>query len=236
MLSIITPVLNGSKYIEETILSVRKLGIPYEHIVVDGGSTDTTVQIVEKFDKVRLVFQSEKTGMYGAIQQGFIEANGQFIAYVNSDDVIVSEGYEAMYNLILEKGVDFVYSNAIEYYPTENNRVLVKARLFAKYFLRQGYMPFVQPSSIYKKHEFMRIGGFNFKDFRISGDLDLFQRMAFDKEIRFCRLNVVSSIFLKHGNSLGDRSARVSVAERDRLRNHNHTIFNRLLFRLMRYF
>ena len=40
MLSIITPVLNGSRYIENTILSIKELKIPYEHIIVDGGSTD----------------------------------------------------------------------------------------------------------------------------------------------------------------------------------------------------
>ena len=48
MISIITPVLNSSKFIQSNIESIEKLSIPYEHIIVDGGSTDGTIEIINK--------------------------------------------------------------------------------------------------------------------------------------------------------------------------------------------
>ena len=235
MLSIITPVLNGADYIEETIKSIQKLCIPYEHIVVDGGSSDATIEIVRRFDNVKLVFQSKQAGMYAAIQQGIEESQGEFVTYVNCDDLIVKEGYEAMYITAINEDIDFVYSDSEEFYPNLNKRVLVRARLFAKYFLRKGYMPFVQPSSIYKRQLIMRIGGFNFEEFKISGDLDLFQRLAFDRTVSFCRINVLSSVFLKHGNSLGDRNSSIAITERASLRNYRMTFLSRILFYLLKY-
>jgi len=71
MLSIVTPVLNGIKFIQNNIESIQKLSINYEHIIVDGGSTDGTVELVSKYPHIKLLHQNDKTGMYGAIHQGF---------------------------------------------------------------------------------------------------------------------------------------------------------------------
>ena len=67
MISIVTPVLNGEKYIKYNIESIKKLTIPYEHIVVDGGSTDQTLNIVKKYSNIQILHQRENSGMYGAI-------------------------------------------------------------------------------------------------------------------------------------------------------------------------
>ena len=50
MLSIITPVLNGEKFIEKNIISIQELSIPFEHIIVDGGSTDGTIDILKNLN------------------------------------------------------------------------------------------------------------------------------------------------------------------------------------------
>ena len=59
MLSIITPVLNGEKFIEKNIISIQELSIPFEHIIVDGGSTDGTIDILKKFKHISVVNQKD---------------------------------------------------------------------------------------------------------------------------------------------------------------------------------
>ena len=72
MLSIITPVLNGEKFIEKNIISIQELSIPFEHIIVDAGSTDGTIDILKKFKHISVVNQKRLTGMYGAIDLGLL--------------------------------------------------------------------------------------------------------------------------------------------------------------------
>ena len=90
-ITIITPSLNQGKYIEETMLSVLSQGYPFlEYIIADGGSTDGTLAILEKYaDKVRWFSKKDK-GQAEAINRGIEMATGEIIAYLNSDDILFS--------------------------------------------------------------------------------------------------------------------------------------------------
>lgn len=88
--SIITPVYNGAEYLEECILSIKnQLYRNYEHIIVDGGSTDGTLDILRKYEGAYpMRWISEKdNGMYDAICKGFRMADGDYCAWLNSDDI-----------------------------------------------------------------------------------------------------------------------------------------------------
>jgi len=202
MLSIITPNLNNAKYLEDNILSIQKLSIPFEHIIVDGGSTDGSLEVIAKYPHVKLLQQTAKTGMYGAISQGFNEAQGEYLAWVNADDRVVPEGFKAMYDV--SNNYDVIYSDGNYYYTSDNHLEFGKGRRFGKFFLKHGLIPAIQPSIIFSKKLYNKIGGFNYNNFRICGDLDLFVKMARNVEAKFKYIPKISTTFMKRGDSLGD--------------------------------
>ena len=86
-ISIITPSFNQGRWIEETIRSVASQDYPhFEHIIVDGGSTDETAAIVARYPHVRFI-QEPDFGQAHAINKGILASTGQIIAYINSDDL-----------------------------------------------------------------------------------------------------------------------------------------------------
>jgi glycosyltransferase involved in cell wall biosynthesis len=89
VVSIITPSYNQAAFIEQTILSVCQQDYPHiEHIIVDGGSSDETVRVLQKYDSLKhLVWVSEPdTGQAHAINKGFQRATGDIICWLNTDD------------------------------------------------------------------------------------------------------------------------------------------------------
>jgi glycosyltransferase involved in cell wall biosynthesis len=85
-ISIITPSLNQAGFIEETILSVMNQDYKdFEHIVIDGGSNDGTVEILKKYPHLKWISEKDK-GQSDAINKGFRMAAGDVLAWLNSDD------------------------------------------------------------------------------------------------------------------------------------------------------
>ena len=236
MISIITPTLNSAKFLEINIKSIAALEIPYEHIIVDGGSKDGTLDIVNKYKHVILIHQKENTGMYGAIHLGFKIAKGKYITWVNSDDLILYKGFESMFNEINMNKIDLVYSNAY-FINLDGERIKnIKGRNLAKFFLRKGIFPFAQPASIYTKEIYNKVGGLDFYKFKIAGDLDLFYKFASLKGVKFLKCDVYSIEFLKYGESLGDINTDLGNLERNRSSIPRPNYIVRLLYRLVKFF
>ncbi len=235
MLSIITPNLNNGKYLEDNILSIQKLTIPFEHVIVDGGSTDNSLEIISKYPHIKLLHQTENTGMYGAIDQGFKESSGEFLAWVNADDRIIPTGYEQLYTEILNGKSDFIYSDGNYHFTKDNHIEFGKGRRFGKFFLTHGCIPAIQPSIIFSKDLYLQVGGFDYKNFKICGDLDLFVKMAKIKDSIFKYFPVQTVIFTKRGDSLGDLNTDRYLKE---IQNNNlptPNILVRMLFFVCKY-
>ena len=95
-ISIITPTLNQAAFIEQTISSVLGQGYPdLEYIIIDGGSTDGTVDLIRKHERHLAYWVSEKdAGQSNAINKGLKRATGDIIAYMNSDDYYLDGAFE----------------------------------------------------------------------------------------------------------------------------------------------
>ena len=114
LFSIITVVYNGEKYLEKTIESVIKQKFKnFEYIVIDGGSTDNSVKIIEKFEKKIDYWVSEKDkGIYDAFNKGMRVSKGKFIGFINSDDIYKKNALKIISNYI-EKNqqADFIFGS-----------------------------------------------------------------------------------------------------------------------------
>jgi len=92
LVSIITPCLNRAQFIEKAIQSVLNQNYPnIEHIIVDGGSTDGTLDILKKYSHLRVIVEEDQEGVYGALNKGIKIAQGAIIGQLNSDDYYQSD-------------------------------------------------------------------------------------------------------------------------------------------------
>jgi glycosyltransferase involved in cell wall biosynthesis len=92
-LSVITPALDQVRYIGETLDSVARLPVDHEHIVIDGGSTDGTVELLRERDDPRFIWISEPDrGQTDAVNKGLRRARGDYVGWINADDAYVVDG------------------------------------------------------------------------------------------------------------------------------------------------
>ncbi len=107
LISVITPALNAAAHIETAILSVLQQDYPrFEHIVVDGGSQDATVGILQRYPHVRYISEPDQ-GQADAMNKGFARSRGDAIVYCNSDDHFLPGAFHAVAPL-LARGAVFV--------------------------------------------------------------------------------------------------------------------------------
>ena len=102
LVSIITVTLNSEKYLEETLKSIKnQKNKDYEVIIIDGESIDTTIEIIKRYkDLINFCLIEKDSGIYDAFNKGLKYANGKYIVFVNSDDVLTPEALELLSNMI----------------------------------------------------------------------------------------------------------------------------------------
>lgn len=179
LVSIITPVYNGAKTLEQTIKSVIFQNYaPIEFFVMDGGSTDGTQEIIRKYASQITFWRSEKDdGMYEAINKGLKMASGDILAYLNADDLYYPETISTIVrhfesnprSMIIYGNWNFIDSDGNFLYsyrcPSFNwSRFAV---------LDWSYIP--QPTTFWRKEVHEKIGFFD-PEFKMAGDFDFFIR------------------------------------------------------------
>lgn len=118
LVSIVTPSYNGGHFIEETILSIKNQTYPrIEHIIVDGGSTDNTLDIIKKYEgtyNMKWVSEPDK-GQSDAINKGWKMAGGEILAYLNADDTYMPWAVETAVRFFSENpDIGMVYGDCNE--------------------------------------------------------------------------------------------------------------------------
>lgn len=113
-ISIVTPSYNQAEFLERTIFSVLNQNYPkLEYIIIDGGSTDGSVEIIKKYDKYLTFWVSEKdNGQADAIRKGFARATGEILAWINSDDTYLPGTFLKVAKAFIKNPkVDLIFGN-----------------------------------------------------------------------------------------------------------------------------
>jgi glycosyltransferase involved in cell wall biosynthesis len=183
-ISIVTPSFNQGQFLERTILSVLNQDYPnLEYMIMDGGSTDGSVEIIKKYEKYLAYWVSEKDGGQGdAICKGFQRSTGQILAFFNSDDVYLPGTLLRVGRVFRETPkVGVVYGN--KYIIDENDRIIGERRLtpfvphLSKFGMLYGGFGIYQPAAFWTKTLYDRVGGVD-ASFEFAMDTDLILRLA----------------------------------------------------------
>ena len=178
-ISIITVVFNNRSSIERAIKSV--LGQTYgniEYIVIDGASTDGTLEVINRYsDKIDVSVSEKDYGVYHAMNKGIENASGDIIGFLHSDDVFANNDILSdIAKSFEEHDIDLLYGN-LEYLRKKQDIVFRywKAGKFEKSMLTYGWMP-PHPTVYLKNEIFKKVGVFD-TNYKISGDYDLMLRI-----------------------------------------------------------
>ncbi len=182
-ISIVTPSYNQGQFIERTILSVINQNYPnLEYIVIDGGSTDNTVDIIKKYeDKITYWVSEKDEGQTDAINKGMQKATGDIICWINSDDVLLPRSLSFIDNYFREnKDVELVNGSVIEINKDDKCLKIIYG-IFSKWFAQRGCYNILQPSMVWR-YSIMEKIGYLSKDYHACMDLEFLIR-AYENNI-----------------------------------------------------
>jgi glycosyltransferase involved in cell wall biosynthesis len=177
-ITIITVSYNSSATIYDTLCSVvSQTHKDIEHLIIDGGSKDETIKIVESFRHPGLIMSSEPDkGIYDAMNKGLSRANGEIIGFLNSDDFYAdSTALEKIASAFEDESVEACFGDLV--YITQDNRREVrywKSKPYVAKDFEKGWAP-AHPTFYVRKSTFLRFGGFDLS-FKLAADFDLMMR------------------------------------------------------------
>jgi glycosyltransferase involved in cell wall biosynthesis len=197
--SIITVVLNGEKFLRETIESVKNQSFKdYEYIIIDGGSTDKTLDIIKEYSEHIDFWISEKDlGLYDAFNKGILMAKGKYIGIINSDDVYTVNALEIINEYFSNNPkIDFVFGSVKKHWG------ILHGYRPKKIYYSWGFYSSHSTGFFIKKESANKVGLYDLR-YKYHADYDFFFRMIVKNRLKgiATRKDEVTGVFRRGGFS-----------------------------------
>jgi glycosyltransferase involved in cell wall biosynthesis len=214
-ISIITVVYNAVETLEKSILSVISQGYSnIEYIIIDGGSTDGTIEIIEKYKSKISYFISEKDcGLYDAMNKGIKASSGEIIGILNADDTFFSSD-------TIQKIVEFhllnyeMEASIGDVIHHDNDGKIIRyysSKQWNPSKLKYGFMP-PHPSLFMKKELFEKLGLYSL-NFSIGADYDLIVRYFLKNQIKWKYHGIITTKMLTGGLSTSGIESYMKISK-----------------------
>jgi glycosyltransferase involved in cell wall biosynthesis len=214
LISVITVCYNSSLTIDRAVVSVLTQDWPsVEHIVIDGGSTDGTVAILERHRACLAAMVSEPDkGIYDAMNKGLDCATGDIVCFLNSDDYYASPKVLSRVAVRMrDEGLDALMGDVALFHPSKPGRVVRRYRSgrFSPKKLAWGWMP-AHPALFLRREVIQRVGRFK-TNYRIAGDFDFIIRTFHGQKMHYCHLSEVLVHMQSGGASTAGLRAKIRL-------------------------
>lgn len=235
-ISIVTPTFNSERFLEATILSVLKQSASkVEYIIIDGGSTDGTLEIIRKYEKHLAFWVSEPDGgMYDAVNKGFAHTTGDILCWINSDDTLLPGALEVVRNTFARhQDLNWIHGRTL--YTDENDRQVQQGPLylFHQRDIRNGYhglcTHYVQQHCCFWRAALWRSAGPIRLNLKYAGDYWLWTQFARDASL--ISIDFPVATFRRHRNQLHKQGKNY---RREVLECYNGSIMPTLFRRCLR--
>lgn len=241
MISIITATFNSAKTLKDTIQSVlRQTNKDFEYLIIDGGSTDETIDIVKSYESEfsgRLKWVSEKDeGIYDAMNKGIKMASGDVVGILNSDDYFTSDDIlQTVDNAFKSHEIDAIYGD-IHFIRDGNPQKCVRyysSRMFRPFWLRFGFMP-AHPSFYCKREIFDKAGLYSL-DYKIGADYEMMVRLFKKYRIMSQYINKDFVTMRTGGASNNNVRSRITLINEDVKACKENGVYTNSLFVMLKF-
>lgn len=214
LVSVVIPLFNGEAFIAECLASVyAQTYAPTEVLVVDDGSNDNSVAIVEAFPGEKKIIRQRNGEVSRARNTGITNANGEFVAFLDQDDLWLPDKISRQVAMFLRADpIDVVFTNLLKLYPSGQRRLqkdkhalalaLTDENLFATLALKNLLMP----SAVMVRRQSIIAAGLFAEEFKTCGDYEMWLRMA-ALGMRFRYLPEALTLYRQHGKNTSKSTA-----------------------------
>lgn len=225
-ISVITPSFNQGQFIEETILSIINQNYPnLEYIIIDGGSTDSTLDILKKYAGSIAFWVSEKDrGQTDAVNKGIAVSSGEIICWINSDDILLPNSLNEVAKYF-EKHKEFKIVNGQTLRIDKRSKILFNHYVPEprKWFACHGVYYINQPSMFFKKELIESLGMLNIK-YHARMDQEFVMRIL-SKNYKFGKLNMILAAIRIHEDTKTSLNGSIWSEDLERLHDEYGSIF-----------
>lgn len=238
-ISIITATYNSGLTLRDTIHSVLSQSYPdIEYIIVDGGSKDNTLEIINEYkDKITKVISEPDKGIYDAMNKGISMATGDVIGILNSDDFFTSGNVvENIVKAFESSDIDAVFGDIHFVKPDNLNKPVrhYTSSIFKPALFRFGFMP-AHPSFYVKRTCYEKYGLYDL-NYKIASDYDLLIRFLYVNRIKYKYLNMDFVTMRVGGASTENMKSRVVLNKEIVRACRKYGIYTNLFILSLKYF